>query len=342
MEKRGIPQLQFCESTTEGSALVPLSAISSHLLSLGYPEKSLKSALKCGELTGFRFLKHCSNCGDTHLISCKHHCNLRVCPDCSITRQNRIKRLYMPFLEHYSTKRGKLKSLYFLTIAPKNYKTEKEGFEHIKRSWRKFIRTKYIKERVDGGLWVIETKNMGNGWHTHIHALFYGRRLDNCIRGKCLNCGQNYMKYDRNSKKYYCKNRKCNSTNVVVKENSKIVDLFSSCSSRECHIDVTEIRNGPKAALSYVLKYISSIKEDFSEVEDFAKYIVAIRKQKLINTFGCFFDITKKIKDLKKIKFKCNKCGGDLEFITDQQVVYYFTGTPCYDPPDDYFERGFS
>lgn len=331
MEKKSILKSEFAQSTTERSALLDLSAISLHLRNLNYPETSIQSFLKCGQESGLFFIKYCDHgknpkdCPDCmqkivcspKIISLNHHCNLRVCPDCAKIRQRRFIRHYSPYFRQFSITRGSSKSLYFLTIAPENYSSEKEGLNHIRDSWRKFIRLKYIKERVEGGLWVIETKNTGSGWHIHIHALFYGRRLDSCIRGKCLDCGQNYMKFDKSSGKYFCANRRCNSLNVVVKEDSKLTSLFKSCSDRNCITNVKEMKyGGSRGALNYCLKYVSMDKGDFQDSEQLAKYIVATRKKKLINLFGTFFKFK-----LIKSKIICRRCDSEIKFIFNIDLI---------------------
>jgi hypothetical protein len=140
-------------SRAEGS-LFSNSVITSHLLELGYPKKSIDSMEKCGKETGFKFIK---NCGcDTQIIRATHHCSLRTCESCAKIRKRRTINKYLPHLEGiYQTRRD---FLYFLTISPENYSNLEEGLEHIKKSWSKFIRHDYIKKRIKGGFYVIETK----------------------------------------------------------------------------------------------------------------------------------------------------------------------------------------
>lgn len=304
----------------KGSLFTLRNAISEHLIKLGYPETSLRSLNRCGVKTGMKMIRHCKDCGDNFLIDLEHRCNLRTCHVCSEIRKKRILNKYLPYFSQFKTTRGSPKSLYFLSIAPENYKSPKEGQEHIKKSWKKFLRTKYIKERVEGGLWVIESKDKNpkeecKGWHTHIHALFYGRRLDNCIRGKCSDCGQNYIKFNKFDDKYYCANRKCRSTKVHINQDSKLVRFFQSCSNRKVHIDIKEMIWGAKGALNYVLKYVSANKDSFSSPKAIAEYIFSTRKQKLLNLFGTF----SKIRPKKQI-IHCWRCGGEVEFIFDPQL----------------------
>lgn len=276
--------------------------------------------LRCGEQSGMFTLKHCNDCGDSAFYACNYQCNLRTCPDCAKKRQRRLFKKFYPMLQHKQVTRGSVKSLYFLTISPRNYSDFYTALKAVKVSWKRFFRSKYVRDRVDGGLWIIEAKSRNkqgecNGWNVHIHALFYGRRLDNSIRGKCLECNQSYIKCDKITKKFYCANRKCNSLNVLHNEHSKLVSIWRKSNKEDVHIDIQELKSS-SGGLSYVLKYISSDKSDFASVGDFAKYISGIRKQKLINVFGDFF----------KYKFlnvcSCYRCGSlAVDFINDQAVI---------------------
>lgn len=317
-------QLQQQQST-EG-ALFNYSVIYEHLKELGYPSKSIESMQRCGVLTGNSIVKGCYDCGDYKFIPLKWHCCLRTCTECAKTRSNKLKRKYMPIMDRFNVSRGKLKSLYFLTISPPNFSDYKEALKFITHTWKKFYRSKYIKERVDSGFWVVETKqSKEKGWNVHIHALFYGRRLDNCLRGKCLKCHQSFIKMDPQNKKYYCANRKCNSTDVIVKENSKIVEIWKKASRNTAMINIQELRSS-KGGLNYVLKYVSANKNDFEDEKAFAEYIFYSKKQKLINAFGKFHNINKYFlwaslleADKKEV---CSRClSEDCFLMFDQKVI---------------------
>ena len=317
------------------SPLFISSAISEHLRSLGYPETSILSMEKCGKETSFEFIKHCEDCGFSEKGNFKHRCNSRFCPICLLTRKRRVKNSYMPLIKEFPTTRGSPNSLYFLTISPSNYQDLKLGLNQTLVQWKKFLRHPYIKDRVKGGLWVIELKNKNKygeskGWNVHIHSIFYGRRLDNVIRGQCLNCHQNYIKHDELGDFYYCTSRKCNSRNVTYKQESKLVSCWKRASKSDVHINIKEITyGGARGVLSYVLKYISSDKAEFLDDFSFAIAILFTRKKKLINTFGIFYDY-----DPPKVSLDCSKCGGKLFFITDREVVSAYGETYDHDPPD--------
>ena len=264
-----------------GASLLGNSAITSHLQELGYPEKSLKSLERCGINSGFKIIAHCG-C-ETKIISLNYHCNLRTCKDCSKIRKRRIRNKYLPFLERLHQNRKEF--LYFLTISPKNYNNLKEGLKHIKKSFSKFLRHKYLEERIKAGLYVVETKGTEGNWNIHIHAIIYGRYIDNKVRSD---------------------------------KNSKIVSLFRQSSGREVNIHVQK-QSSTKFTLNYMCKYISANKDDFKTDLDMAKYIFFTRKMRLINTFGKeFYNI--KIKKTCQI---CNKCHQPIEYIIDFEVVSY-------------------
>jgi hypothetical protein len=271
------------------------------------PQVTINSLLRCGVETGEYITKSCG-CGQ-ELIALSYHCSNRSCPRCALIRSKRLRKKYMPMLESYPVTRGSPMSLYFLSISPQNYSDFKEGLEHIKSSWKKFLRSPYVSQRVKAGLWVIEAKSknkfgQSNGWNVHIHALFYGRRLDNVIRGRCEQCNQNILKLDKETGKLRCANRNCKSFDVNSSGDSKIVRIFKEVSGLGCMINVQEISSA-KSGLFYVLKYISSNKDDFASLEDQAKYITQTRRQKLVNVFGEFFKF--KVKKSPCVCWRCQK-----------------------------------
>jgi len=290
------------------------TAISQHLRELGYPERSIVNLLKCGTPNGIEIIKSCQ-CS-TDIVEMSYRCNLRTCPVCSSKRKRRIRRQFLPKLESLPTNRN-AENLYFLTISPSNYPDFITGLKHIRQSFNKFLRIKYIKDRVQAGLWVVETKNHNNkGWNVHIHAVIYGRRLDNQIRGVCRCCGQNLLKYDYKADKLYCANRNCLSTNVERIGQPKVLGIWEKCSKGKANIHISQL-NSASFTLNYMLKYISANKDDFDRIEDVAFYIKHTRKQKLLNSFGF---LRLELKYLKEV-WNCRKCKTPLVFTFDLQII---------------------
>ena len=268
------------QKSPKGSLFID-SVISSHLEKLDYPEKSIWSMKNCGLNIGSQHIIKKCGCG-INLIPLNHHCSLRTCPDCSKLRKRRIRDKFLPFMK--SLPRNRLHDIYFLTISPKNYANLEKGMEHLRKSFSKFVRLKYINERILGGLAVIETKQTDEkGWNLHLHAIIYSRRLDMKIRREF--------------------------------EDSKIVSLWKKSSKRDVYMRINKL-NTLDYTLNYVLKYVSANKDDFSSPKNFARYIVATRKRKLLIRFGMFF----KFKPVKK-PHVCSCCMQIIEFIYDLEIV---------------------
>lgn len=282
------------------------SAITSHLKSLGYPEISLLSFLKCGARTGTRILSNCRCC--TKVLELTHHCNLRVCPTCSKVRKRRLGRKYYPYLSSLPINRRKF--LYFLTISPRNYDTLEEGFTHLKKAFSNFLRVAYSKnkdgsikelvsDRIQGGLYVIETKGGSGNWNIHLHAIVYGRWIDNKPRRG---------------------------------EDSKIVRIFKATSGRDVNIHVTK-QDSARFTLNYMLKYISGNKDDFFTSKDMADYMVYTYRKRLIHTFGSFYG-----KKFKSLPFLCRECKTEVTFIYDLEVLRLYEDRLLIgEPPPDLF-----
>ncbi|MGV8151766.1 MAG: hypothetical protein ACP5OG_01670 [Candidatus Nanoarchaeia archaeon] len=309
------------------------SDLINHLIQLNYPIKSINSMLKCGTLTGINLCRKC-DCG-SEIIPLSHHCNLRTCKECSKIRQRRILRQYLPLIKSFTLNPHSSENLLFLHISPDNFNDEK-GLSTIRKDFSKFLRLDYVKDRVKGGLVVLEAKTKNEdgeykGWNIHLHGILYSRRLDNRIRGKCLDCGQNLIKQDQVTKKYFCANKNCNSQNIIALKDSKLVQLWKSSSGRNVHIWINRITSYG-GALNYVLKYVSANKEDFSSDLDQARYIKQTHKCKLINTFGCFYGEKARLILKTKVPIICKHCLKEIEFIIDQQIFAFNYQNP---PPDN-------
>jgi hypothetical protein len=321
------------ESRAEGS-LFSITGISEHLEKLGYPERGIDSIARCQETIGNWMVKECG-CGSASFQP-TWACDLRICPSCGKKRQRRMRKKYLPMIDYFCHLSGP-EQIYFLTISPKNYSGFKEGMNHIKKCLKKFVRRKYVKERIKGYLAVIETKDKGKkGWNIHVHMIYYGRRLDNVVRGKCLDCGQNHMKkvyFEDQPAIWRCANKKCHSSNISVNEDSKIVQIWKNISKRPVNIDIkthsvnkygskgSSLNTNPNFVLNYMLKYITLNKEEFSSPERIAKYIVHTRKQKLVYTGGVFYT-TRNF--FPQMPCNCYKCGRIITYIYDYDISRHF------------------
>lgn len=307
----------ICEGLSVGaserrSLFIP-SAITEHLNYLGYPLKSLDSLLKCGFPSG-NFINARCNCG-VRAIPLVHRCNKRICPECSKSRKRRIFKNYLPFFKSFVVNKSYF--FQFLTISPKNYDSIEFGLKDIKINFKKFLRRKYIKNRIKAGFYVLEVKESKNkGFNIHIHAVLYGRWLDYRLRGHCLDCSQNLLKFNKSNKKFYCANRKCNSLNVIVKKDTKLNNEWFDSVGSHAHIYGERV-NSSRGAVHYLTKYVSISKDDFYTNKSLAEYIFYSHKLRFINKFGSFY----KLKIIfSKIPCLCPKCNSNIEFFIDMEI----------------------
>lgn len=300
-----------------------LLEISSHLEQLGYSEKSLHLIENCGNFVHGKVIIGSCGCG-TESKTMKLRCNTRFCPECAKKRRRRLRRRFLPFLRKFHNTHTY--QFRFLTISPKNYKNLKHGLNHIRKSFSKFIRRKYIRDRVKGGFYIIEVTNKGNDWNIHLHCILYSRHLDNIYRGKC-SCGQTYLKFDRLSKKFYCANRNCNKLFSGFINEPRLHSEWEASSGRPCHsIDISRISKR-SSVLNYCLKYVTLEKDSFSSPEIFAQYVVDTFKRRLITGFGDFHN-----PDLPSLPPICTKCGEIIKF-TFETFTDFSSTIIYYDPP---------
>lgn len=105
----------------------------------------------------------CGSCGNIKIIRLK--CSDRTCSECR-------KRIYFKLLRGWTELVRNMKNpkLLTLTLVNKQYLLRND-ITFIRKSLNKLLRRKYYKERIKGGLYVIEIINKGRGWNIHIHAL---------------------------------------------------------------------------------------------------------------------------------------------------------------------------
>jgi hypothetical protein len=277
--------------------------------------------------TGFWMMKSCE-CG-TQAFKLTHHCNLRTCKYCAERRKRRLRAEFLPLFDYFVNKQRSKARVSFLTISPENYESYSEGYHDIRKCFTKFRRTKYVKERLQGCLYVIEGKHGDTGWNVHIHAILFGRRLDNQIRGRCVDCNQNLMHYDE--KGFYCANKKCHSRKVITSGESRLTKIWKDCSGRGVHMWFSKDHNlanyyrqavSPVKAVNYMLKYVAINKEDFTPLGDpagsMAEYIMGSRRKPLVTTLGCFYGRNKL--QLNAPRDVCLRCKTPIFYCFDIEI----------------------
>lgn len=332
---------------TEGSSSLALVEITEHLKNLGYPKNSLQDFLSCGEFSTCFLKGKCLGCGAKHSVHLKRRCGKRFCDSCAKGRKIRIrKRINVYLRDHCNTRKQTFK---FLTISPKNYENLEEGLEHLKKSFRKFLRRGYsfkknekgrkiidkrVSDIINGGYMVLECTNNGNGWHLHLHCIIYSYYLENKYRGKCPHCGQTYLKKAKKSSKIYCANRSCAKeyTNLDLKK-PYLATLFEQASGRPCFTDISHIQR-KKSVINYCLKYIVTPKEKFQNTLQYAQFIYASYNKRLINPFGDFSTLPK----IRQVTI-CKICDSIIRWEFDEETTSDYnyallTGREKPPPPD--------
>ncbi len=299
------------------------------LFKIDFPLKSINSILNCG-VTKDYLTKNCG-CGKS-VVPITNHCDSRTCKNCNPRRKAKFRNKYIGLLQYHRP--DGIHNNLFITIAPPNYQDLEFGLIDIRGKITKWRRHEYIKDRIKAGLYVIESKQKEDGsWNIHSHMIAYSRHLDNQIRGNCLDCKQNLMKFDK-QRGFYCANQNCNSNNVRVNKDSKLKSTWRELFNEECHFHVKKI-GSIKSKLNYMLKYISTQKEDFLSVYFEALYIKTIKGKRLITAFGGWYKI-----DLSKYQLKnkiiCKACNQEIEFRYDLEEVSRIFYEQSKPPPDYY------
>lgn len=293
--------------------------ISDLLVGTNYPQKSIHRIRNCGNPTNNFIMIDCG-CG-TRVLPLQLHCERSFCPECSLRRRLRLKRRLLPLMTYF--KDSSLYKWSFLTISPQNYTDYHKGKQHIRRSWKKFLKHPYIKERIKGGFCLIEVAKKGESWNFHIHAIIYSRYLDNMVRGFCQDCRQNFLKQDRETGKWYCANRSCNALYEGVLRPSKIASAFSSVSQSSSFVHISK-SNSPSSVLNYMTKYLTEQKDSFTDDKDFIYHIANSYHDRPITAFGMFYNFKQQIGQHSFLtkKPRCPHCKEVFRVSFDIEVSY--------------------
>lgn len=222
-------------------------------------------------------------------------CNYRICTECGKARSFKFYKKYIEYLKKKRIARSIYDSgLRFLTLTIINQENLEEGINYLYRYFYKFNRRSYLKERVSGGLGVIDIKKGNDGlWNLHTHFIIDSKYLD--------------VKSHKKTGK-----------------DSKLVQEWKHCTGGSGVLYIERIRDH-KGALNYVLKYLTKGISDLS-VEEKASFFKQIFGRRLLFTFGEFY----RMKEIK-IKFKCEDCGLFYQYIsvgTEEYEIFLETEKP--------------
>jgi len=108
-------------------------------------------------------------------------CGNRLCPFCSQARSAKVADQIGRFLQPLKRPR------HITLTVPASKKPLREQIQSLRKSFRKLRRHPVWKERVEGGIYVIEiTRNCETGnWHPHLHIVFDGLFFPQSTLSEC-------------------------------------------------------------------------------------------------------------------------------------------------------------
>jgi len=182
---------------------------------------------------------YCHDCGQVKVVKLK--CSDRTCQECRDRTYWKLFKGWFKLAENMSNPK-------LLTLTMKNKPDlKREYIKTLRAQFTKLLHRKYYKERIIGGLYVIELKNAGNGWNIHLHALIDTKPEF-----------EGFLLQERLSKDW-----------LAITKESMIVDIRKAYN--------------PRASLKYILKYLTKPPQINGEIE---VYNAALKKTRLIQTFG--------------------------------------------------------
>lgn len=116
---------------------------------------------------------YCANCGEKRVVTLR--CGRRSCPICRKSLHFRLLREYLTI-----ARRVQHPKLLTLTRVTRKALTRQE-VSAIRSAFQRLLHRQYFRERIHGGLYVIEIKSGGTGWNLHLHALIEASYLDQRI-----------------------------------------------------------------------------------------------------------------------------------------------------------------
>ncbi len=113
---------------------------------------------------------YCQKCNDKRRVVLR--CGFRSCETCRRLDYRRLLRGYLEAVRNFRNPK-------LVTLTVRNMETlDRERVAKSLASFRALMRQKYYRERIRGGLRVMELVNKGRGWNLHFHVLVDALYLD--------------------------------------------------------------------------------------------------------------------------------------------------------------------
>ena len=113
----------------------------------------------------------CTHCG--HPRKVVRPCGNRFCPICTGGQKNRAKRKLTAIVNRVRLRRPY--TLKHLTLTIPNVVKPEWGVDTLIACFRRLRQRSFWTHHVNGGAYVIEITNIGNGWHVHLHVIIEAR-----------------------------------------------------------------------------------------------------------------------------------------------------------------------
>jgi len=249
----------------------------------------------CGKIfVGLR----CWNCGKP--VAVPTTCKIRVCPSCSKKIASKLFRKYLPLFKGL-IRHGVLS---LLTLTIRNVYNMEIGIAKLKKCISEFLKKRYVRKRLVGGVYVIEVKEDENGWfNIHVHFLiihkYFGRPSKSEIR---------HLKIPSRLKGVISKDNLINNSYVYINGDKVavghvILSAFWEQISGDPVIDIRRVRS-PKAGLRYVLKYVLKPPR-FSTTEAYVEFLKAFEHKPRVVPLGELRGLVVE----EKYELTCDYCG---------------------------------
>lgn len=112
----------------------------------------------------------CAKCGYGHVVQLR--CGRRSCAVCRRSQYARLLRNYLKI-----SKSMRNPKLLTLTTIPSE-SLSRERLCDLRKAFQRLLHRRYFRERIRGGLYILEVKHGALGWNVHLHALIDSAYLE--------------------------------------------------------------------------------------------------------------------------------------------------------------------